>query len=103
MRYVIGIDGGQTSTTAVLADETGRLLGVGHGGPANHIHEPGGVERVRRSLKDAIHDARASAGLPDAPIACAYLGMTGGSAEMEEVCRPVVDAERMVLGHDSLI
>jgi N-acetylglucosamine kinase-like BadF-type ATPase len=103
MHYVIGIDGGQTSTTAVLADETGRLLGVGHGGPANHIHEPGGVERVRRSLTDAITSARTAAGLANAPIACAYLGMTGGSSEMEEVCRPVVDAEKMVLGHDSLI
>ncbi len=103
MRYVLGVDGGQTSTTAVLAEETGRLLGEGHGGPANHIHEPGGVERVRQSLTDAIRGAREAASLPDTPIAAAYLGMTGGSAAMEEICRPVVPAERMTLGHDSLI
>jgi N-acetylglucosamine kinase-like BadF-type ATPase len=103
MRYVLGIDGGQTTTTAVLTDETGRLLGHGLGGPANHIHEPGGVERIRQSLTDAISSARLTAGLTDAPIACAYLGMTGGSKQMEEVCRPVVPSDQMVLGHDSLI
>lgn len=103
MRYVIGVDGGQTSTTAVVADERGRLRGVGYGGPANHIHEPGGVARIQQSLADAIAGARASAGLPDAPLACACLGMTGTSPHLEEVCRPAVPAERMVLGHDSLI
>jgi N-acetylglucosamine kinase-like BadF-type ATPase len=103
MKFVLGIDGGQTATKAVLADETGRLLGAGAGGPANHIHEPGGPERVRNSLKDAIRTAREAAGLPDAPIAHAYLGMTGGSEEMAEICRSAVDAERMTLGHDSLI
>jgi N-acetylglucosamine kinase-like BadF-type ATPase len=103
MRYILGIDGGQTTTTAVLADETGRLLGLGIGGPANHIYEPGGVERIRQSLTDAIHSARLSANLTDAPIACAYLGMTGGSKQMEEVCRPIVSADKMILGHDSMI
>jgi N-acetylglucosamine kinase-like BadF-type ATPase len=103
MRYVIGVDGGQTSTTAVLADERGRLRGVGYGGPANHIHEPGGIARVQQSLSDAIAGARAAAGLPDAPLACAYLGMTGTSSQLEEVCRPAVPAEKMTLGHDSLI
>ena len=106
MALVIGIDGGQTSTTAVIANSEGRLLGIGIGGPANHIHEPGGVERIRQSLRDAIEDARFDAGIGDEPVACAYLGMTGGSAEMEEVCRPAVLTEgiaRMELGHDSLI
>src|SRR5690348_11120923 len=71
MRYVLGVDGGQTSTTAVIADETGCLLGIGHGGPANHIHEPGGVERIRRSLSDAIRGAVTMADLENARIAAA--------------------------------
>src|SRR5690242_15437617 len=101
MRFVLGVDGGQTSTTAVLADETGRILGAGHGGPANHIHEPGGIERIQRSLADALRGAGESAGLPNAPLSAAYLGMTGGSAQMEEVSRPVVPADILTLGHDS--
>ncbi len=103
MRYVIGVDGGQTSTTAVIADETGCLLGIGHGGPANHIHEPGGVERVQRSLTDAIRGAVFMADLQNARIAAACLGMTGSSEQMERVCTPVVPTERLIFGHDTRI
>ncbi len=106
MKLLIGIDGGQTSTKAVVMDDSGRLLGAGRGGPANHIREPGGIERIRQSLRDAISEARNSAGIGDSSVVCAYLGMTGGSAQMEELCRPVVlgmGVERMELGHDSLI
>src|SRR5437867_9219076 len=102
MRHVLGIDGGQTSTVAVIADERGRLVGIGRGGPADHIHEPGGIERIRRSLKDAITEARANAGDSKLLLEAAYLGMTGGSEEMRAVCEPVVPAKRMTLGHDSM-
>ncbi len=103
MRYVIGVDGGQTSTTAVVADETGCLLGIGQGGPANHIHEPGGVERVRRAVKDAVHGAVAMADLENARIAAACLGMTGGTERMEALCAPIVAAERLIFGKDTQI
>lgn len=103
MRYVIGVDGGQTSTTAVVADETGCLLGIGQGGPANHIHEPGGVERVRRSLTDAIQDAIVCADLQNARIAAVCLGMTGGSPQMEAICLPVIPSDRVIFGHDTRI
>lgn len=106
MIYFLGVDGGQTSTTAVVMEDSGRVLGTGVGGPANHLHEAGGVERVRGSLREAIEVARKAAGIEDAPIRCAYLGMTGGNARMDEICRPAVESlgvERMELGHDSLI
>jgi N-acetylglucosamine kinase-like BadF-type ATPase len=105
MRYVLGVDGGQTSTAAALLDETGNLLGVGAGGAANHIYETGGVERVRQSLWDALTSAKREARLPEIHLACAYLGMTGGSEEMAAVAQPVFAdaAEQMILGHDSLI
>jgi N-acetylglucosamine kinase-like BadF-type ATPase len=103
MRYVIGVDGGQTSTTAVIADETGCLLGIGHGGPANHIHEPGGVERVQRSLADAIRGAIFMADLQNARIASACLGMTGSSQQMETICAPIVPTEQLIFGHDTRI
>ncbi len=102
-KLVLGIDGGQTTTIAALADATGNILGVGVGGPANHIHESGGVERVRQSLRTAIAEARSQAGVGSKPIDYAFLGMTGGSEEMENICRSSVDATQMELGHDSLI
>lgn len=103
MRYVLGVDGGQTSTTAVLADETGCLLGIGHGGPANHIHESGGVERVRHSLREAIRGAVSMADLENARIAAACLGMSGGTEVMEGVCVPVVPADQLIFGADTRI
>lgn len=103
MRYVIGVDGGQTSTTVVISDETGCLLGIGQGGPANHIHEPGGVERVRRSLSDAIRGALVMADLQNARIAAACLGMSGGSETMQQICAPIVPADRLIFGQDTRI
>jgi len=103
LRFVLGVDGGQSSTTAIIMDELGRLRGIGRGGPANHIHEPGGVERVRQSLRQAIAEACIRAGSRRLNIASAYLGMTGGTPEMEQVCRPAVPGQQMTLGHDSLI
>ncbi len=43
MRAVMGVDGGQTTTAAVVRDETGRLLGCGTGWPANQIHDDAGI------------------------------------------------------------
>ncbi|CCW34517.1 predicted N-acetylglucosamine kinase [Chthonomonas calidirosea] len=103
MRLVLGVDGGQTRTLAVIADEVGNLLGFGIGGPANHIHEPGGIERVQRSLIDAIHGAFHNAGLPYSRCAAACLGMTGSSAAMEAICTPLVPAEQILFGHDTRI
>jgi N-acetylglucosamine kinase-like BadF-type ATPase len=103
MRYVLGVDGGQTSTTAVIADEAGCLLGIGHGGPANHIHEPGGIERIQQSLTDAIRGAVTMADLDNARITAACLGMTGGSKAMEAVCAPVVPTDCLIFGMDTRI
>ena len=36
MKLFLGVDGGQSSTTALVGDETGRVMGVGRAGPCNH-------------------------------------------------------------------
>ena len=36
MKLFLGVDGGQSGTTAVIGDETGRVLGAGEAGPCNH-------------------------------------------------------------------
>ena len=40
MKLFLGVDGGQSSTTALIGDETGRVIGHGRGGPCNHISGP---------------------------------------------------------------
>ena len=36
MKLYLGVDGGQSGTTAVIGDETGKILGTGEAGPCNH-------------------------------------------------------------------
>jgi N-acetylglucosamine kinase-like BadF-type ATPase len=55
---VAGIDGGASSTTCVLVDSAGRVLGVGRGGPIDHLYTPSGRIRTRRALRDAVFSAR---------------------------------------------
>ncbi len=95
-RYVVGVDGGQTATLAVVCDESGRLLGTGMGGPANHIHEPGGLQRQYRALADATGQALTMAGLPAAAVTAAGLGMTGGWTEAAAVAETLLPTARVV-------
>ena len=36
MKLYLGVDGGQSGTTAMIGDETGCVLGTGEAGPCNH-------------------------------------------------------------------
>src|SRR5207245_2776911 len=94
-RYVLAVDGGQSSTTCVLGTADGEILAVGHGGPANHVHQPGGAERLRRAIEDSVAEARASAGNP-AHFAAAYLALTGGVRQGEEIARALLDADAVL-------
>ncbi len=99
---VMGIDGGQSTTRALIADMEGNLLGLGVGGASNHIHEPGGPERLRQSLRMALNGALQSASLPaDTRFAVALCGMTGGGPLVEEICRQELPAEKVVVTHDT--
>lgn len=75
MRYLFGIDGGGTAVRAALAQEDGKLLGLGLGGPAN----PKAVtlENAVHAVEEAIERAWRSAGLNPRPVDAAYLGIAG--------------------------
>ncbi|HEY2931470.1 MAG TPA: BadF/BadG/BcrA/BcrD ATPase family protein [Acidobacteriota bacterium] len=75
MAYVIGIDGGGTKTTCLIADGRGRPLGIGRGGPGNYLRE--GLMVVRLSLQEAIEGARAEAGLKRQQISVVCAGLAG--------------------------
>ncbi len=65
MRHVLGIDAGGTKTRALLADETGRVLGGSRGGGAN-LRTHGELE-VEKVLHAVIEQAEAEAHVrPDA-------------------------------------
>jgi N-acetylmuramic acid 6-phosphate etherase len=79
---VVGIDGGGTSTVAVVADAvTGRVLGRGTGGPSNNTAV--GVDAALRELDAAVDAAFAAAGVPRARAGAACLGLAGADRPEE--------------------
>lgn len=99
-RYLLGIDGGQSSTLALLCDQTGAVLGVGHAGPSNHVHEPGGKERLENALRESVQAAFADADLPLAPLAAACCGMTGGDEYVAHLLSTIVTIKRLQVEQD---
>ena len=83
MAYFLGIDGGATSTTCAVCDHDGRVLGIGHGGPSNHILAPGGEARARQAVETALDAAATAAGLRRIEFESAQLGMTGINRDTE--------------------
>jgi N-acetylglucosamine kinase-like BadF-type ATPase len=83
---VIGVDGGASSTTALLAEaETGRVLGRGAGGPSNI--QAVGEAAALRELNAAVAGAFAAAQVGRAPVAAAALGLAGIDLDGTDVIR----------------
>jgi N-acetylglucosamine kinase-like BadF-type ATPase len=74
--YVLGVDGGGTKTRAAVLAADGTLLGEGRGGPANPHFAPG--ETVRRSLRQAVDQALAQAGIARGEVVLAVGSFAGG-------------------------
>jgi len=88
---ILGIDGGATHTTALLARMVSlhpgwNIIGTGEGGPSN-IQAVGSGKAVA-ALDQAIGRAFETAGLKRKPVAAAYLGLAGaGRADDQALIR----------------
>ncbi|MFO0807308.1 MAG: N-acetylmuramic acid 6-phosphate etherase [Gemmataceae bacterium] len=78
---VIGIDGGGSSTTALVADASG-IIGRGRAGPSNL--QAVGVTRAMRALEDAIAAAFSNANRPLAKASAAVFGLAGADRLQEQ-------------------
>ncbi len=74
-RYFLGIDIGATKSHALIADEDGRVLGFGEGGPGNH--EMIGYDGFGRVLRGIVSQALATAELHAGQISGAGMGIAG--------------------------
>lgn len=101
----LGVDGGQSSTTALIGDADGRVLGYGRGGPCNHVGAAEGRKKFMSAIEGCVAAACAQAGLDYASVrfASACLGFSGGPADKEGILREMLRADRMVVTHDALI
>jgi len=104
-RYFLGIDGGQSSTTAIIGDESGRVLGMGRAGPCNHVATGEGKMKFVDAIQGCLRAACAQAGLDSSGVqfAAACLGFSGGPADKESILRETIATEQMSVTHDALI
>jgi len=100
----LGVDGGQSSTKAVIGDATGRVLGRGTAGPCNHVSGDEARRKFLRTIGECVAAARAEAGIGDGGhFRAACFGMSGGPEDKEALLREVVDAGQWLVTHDGLI
>jgi N-acetylglucosamine kinase-like BadF-type ATPase len=109
MQYVLGVDGGASSTLCAVATIDGAVLGIGRGGPSNHILAPGGRARAREAVATSLAAALRAARLGDVEFRAAQFGMTGinvntdRSRAFEEVVREVLRARTIGVDNDARI
>ncbi|MCC7007804.1 MAG: ATPase [Acidobacteria bacterium] len=104
-RCYLGVDGGQTHTTAVIGDEAGHVLGYGHAGPSNYVGEVDRRDRFVEAVTAAVDLACDQAGLRRANVTfdAACLGFTGGAIAKEPLVRHIVAASTLRIVDDATI
>jgi N-acetylglucosamine kinase-like BadF-type ATPase len=104
MRLFLGVDGGQSGTTALIGDETGQVLGAGSGGPCNHAAPEDGRLKLMRAVGDSVGAACAQAGLELRAVrfAAACFGMSGGPEDKQAILRELLPAEVMLVTNDAV-
>lgn len=83
--YLLSIDGGQTSTKAMIASVDGVIVGSGAGNPTIHYLSEGGVETNRVALRGAIRAALEDADIDPRHVISVGMGSTGVDPLGEEV------------------
>lgn len=101
----LGVDGGQSSTTALIGDRNGRVTGWGSAGPSNHVGAAEGKAKFTGAITECLQAACRQAGLDPADVrfVSACLGFSGGPADKEAILGEILRSERIVVTHDALI
>ncbi|MCX6628903.1 MAG: ATPase [Candidatus Solibacter sp.] len=105
MKLFLGVDGGQSGTTAIIGDEDGRILGTGEAGPCNHAAGGEGRAKLERAITGSVSAACAQAGLDPAAVGfeAACFGMSGGPDDKLEIVAATLRVERLVVTNDAVI
>ena len=105
MRLFLGVDGGQSSTTVLIGDESGQILGAGKAGPCNHAGAAEGRLRFERAVNEGLHAACARAGLDAATVRfeSACFGMSGGPDDKQAILAATLRADHLTVTTDAAI
>ena len=105
--FVLGVDGGQTSTKCALVSLNGRVIGHGTGMGIVHFSAEGALDLFERSLRKCVASAFDAAGMAPQPLAAITLGLTGverGTPEAhlaEQLARDVMHAQHIEVCSDA--
>lgn len=103
----VGVDGGQSGTRAVLANQEGQVLAIGNGPACDHITAPRGYERNQAAIHGAINDALQKSGSAASDIAAVGMGLTSAPRELNpqptfaKIVREIADPEHIWIDHDA--
>lgn len=89
MSYVVGVDGGGSQTTAVVADLDGRLIAKGHAGGSNH--QGPGIDAALREVRLAVDAALEAAQAPASAVEFIQYGLAGADRPRDfNILRPAL-------------
>ncbi|MBL8294400.1 MAG: ATPase [Bryobacterales bacterium] len=105
MALFLGVDGGQSSTTALVGDETGRVLGLGQDGPCNHVSGPEKRAKFLGAIGGAVSKALTAAGLDPVgrEFAAACFGFSGGPQDKQPLIEEMFTVRTLSVTTDALI
>jgi len=102
-RWFLGVNGGQSSTTALIGDEAGQVAGLGRGGPCNHVSSAEARSRFTAAIGGAVGSALREAGIAEANFEAACVGLSGGPADKDALVRDLVRAQKYSITNDAVI
>jgi N-acetylglucosamine kinase-like BadF-type ATPase len=103
MEFFLGVDGGQSGTTALIGEEQGRIIGRGEGGPCNHASAADGRAKLERAVAESVGGACRAARLDAATVtfSAACFGMSGGPDDKEAILAGLLRTSRLLVTHDA--
>lgn len=81
MEYVLGIDGGNSKTLALVADTSGHVLGGGRTGCSNY--QGRGIDKTMREIREAAQSAMQAAGIEPRDVVFAYYALAGADLSVD--------------------
>lgn len=105
--FVLGVDGGQTSTKGVLISTDGRVVAEGAGPGMVHLAAENGEAIFSHALQSTLASAWQAAGRSQQPLCAIVLGLTGvetGTPEArraEAIARNCTDAQHVLAVSDA--
>lgn len=89
----------------MIGDETGGVLGVGRGGPSNHVSAAEGRAKFVAAIESSLREACSQAGLNAASVrfTSACCGFSGGPTEKRSILSEILTSEQTLVTDDALI